>query len=88
MRELAEISKQLEKQADKELSMTNPDARSMATRERRSGIVDYNVQAAVDTFQRRTAMRHDSAKSKIVGIFKDADAGPKPAELCRKQRIS
>jgi len=49
MRELAQIRKQLEKQPDKQLSMTDPDARSMATSGKGSGIVGYNVQAAVDT---------------------------------------
>jgi hypothetical protein len=49
MRELAQIRKQLEKQPDKQLSMTDPDARSMATSGTGSGIVGYNVQAAVDT---------------------------------------
>lgn len=49
MRELAQVRKQLEKQPDKHLSMTDPDARSMATSGRGSGIVSYNVQAAVDT---------------------------------------
>jgi transposase len=49
MRELAQIRKQLEKQPDKQLSMTDPDARSMATSGRGSGIVGYNVQVAVDT---------------------------------------
>jgi transposase len=49
MHELAQIRKQLEKQPEKQLSMTDPDARSMATSGRGSGIVGYNVQAAVDT---------------------------------------
>jgi hypothetical protein len=49
MRELAQLRKQLEKQPDKQLSMTDPDARSMATSGRGSGIVGYNVQVAVDT---------------------------------------
>lgn len=48
MRELEQIKKQLKKQPDKQLSMTDPDARSMATSGRGSGIVGYNVQAAVD----------------------------------------
>jgi transposase len=34
---------------DQQLSLTDPDARSMATSGRGSGIVGYNVQAAVDT---------------------------------------
>jgi len=48
MRELAQVKKQLQKQPDRQLSMTDPDARSMATSGRGSGIVGYNVQAAVD----------------------------------------
>ncbi len=34
---------------DQQISMTDPDARSMATSGRGSGMVGYNVQAAVDT---------------------------------------
>ncbi|MDH6148663.1 hypothetical protein OKW46_002588 [Paraburkholderia sp. WSM4179] len=49
MHELNQIKKQLKKQPDKQLSMTDPDARSMATSGRGSGIVGDNVQAAVDT---------------------------------------
>jgi hypothetical protein len=48
MRELEQVKKQLQKQPDRQLSMTDPDARSMATSGRGSGIVGYNVQAAVD----------------------------------------
>jgi len=35
--------------ADQQISLTDPDARSMATSGRGSGMVGYNVQAAVDT---------------------------------------
>jgi hypothetical protein len=34
---------------DKQISLTDPDARSMATSGRGSGMVGYNVQSAVDT---------------------------------------
>src|SRR5438552_11782567 len=34
--------------ADQQISLTDPDARSMATSGRGSGVVGYNVQAAVD----------------------------------------
>src|SRR6266436_4347619 len=34
---------------DKQISLTDPDARSMATSGRGSGLVGYNVQSAVDT---------------------------------------
>ena len=47
MRELGQVRKRLNKQPDKQLSMTDPDARSMATSGRGSGIVGYNVQTAV-----------------------------------------
>lgn len=39
----------LEESLDGQVSLTDPDARSMATSARNSGLVGYNVQAAVDT---------------------------------------
>ncbi len=38
----------IEAAPDQQLSLTDPDARSMATSGRRSGVVGYNVQTAVD----------------------------------------
>ena len=49
MQYLREIEEQLKLQPDKQLSQTDPDARSMATSGRGTGMVGYNVQAAVDT---------------------------------------
>ena len=46
---LAEIGSRLEAAADRQVSLTDPDARSMATSGRGTGIVGYNVQTAVDT---------------------------------------
>ena len=46
MKALKEIEVQLEKAPDKQISLTDPDARSMKTRG--TGIVGYNVQTAVD----------------------------------------
>ena len=46
MQRLKEIESQLLASADKQISLTDPDARSMNTRG--SGIVGYNVQTAVD----------------------------------------
>jgi len=46
---LAEIGGKLEAAADRQVSLTDPDARSMATSGRGTGIVGYNVQTAVDT---------------------------------------
>ena len=48
MRELDVIKEQLKTQPDSQISRTDPDARSMATSARGSGIVAYNVQVAVD----------------------------------------
>ena len=47
MKELQKIETQLNDSPDKQVSLTDPDARSMMTRG--SGIVGYNVQTAVDT---------------------------------------
>src|SRR5260370_15040149 len=43
------LNAQMMQTADKQISLTDPDARSMATSGRGSGIVGYNVQSAVDT---------------------------------------
>ena len=49
MARLEVIEKQREAEPDKQISFTDPDSRSMATSGRGSGVVGYNVQAAVDT---------------------------------------
>src|SRR5271155_35741 len=49
MRQLRKIETEMKAQPDEQLSLTDPDARSMATSGRGTGIVGYNVQAAVDT---------------------------------------
>jgi transposase len=46
MQELREIEVRLNETPDKQISLTDPDARSMKTRG--TGIVGYNVQTAVD----------------------------------------
>ena len=43
------INTQMEQSEEKQISLTDPDARSMATSGKDTGIVGYNVQAAVDT---------------------------------------
>ena len=49
MNDLREVEQQLQQQPDQQLSQTDPDARSMATSGRGTGIVGYNVQIATDT---------------------------------------
>src|SRR6476661_456544 len=46
---LSAINAEMMKSEDKQISLTDPDARSMATSGKDTGIVGYNVQAAVDT---------------------------------------
>jgi transposase len=43
------INEDLQRSEDKQISLTDPDSRSMATSGKDTGIVGYNVQAAVDT---------------------------------------
>jgi transposase len=45
---LNEIGRQMQETPDRQVSLTDPDARSMATSGRGTGIVGYNVQTAVD----------------------------------------
>ena len=49
MRRLHALKAQMLAMPDQQISLTNPDARSMATSGRGSGIVGYNVQVAVET---------------------------------------
>ena len=49
MQTLGEIGEQMKATEDGQISLTDPDARSMATSGRGTGIVGYNVQTAVDT---------------------------------------
>ena len=49
VQKLREIGEQLHKASDKQISLTDPDARSMATSGRGTGRVGYNVQTVVET---------------------------------------
>ncbi|MBO1912372.1 IS5/IS1182 family transposase, partial [Microvirga sp. 3-52] len=49
MQRLAEVEAQMLASPDQQISLTDPDARSMATSGRGSGVVGYNVQVAVET---------------------------------------
>src|SRR5689334_11028790 len=49
MGKLAVYEKQMFASPDQQISLTDPDSRSMATSGRGSGVVGYNVQVAVDT---------------------------------------
>jgi transposase len=49
MRELQAMETLVEAAPDRQISLTDPDARAMATRGKGTGMVGYNVQAVVDT---------------------------------------
>jgi hypothetical protein len=49
MERLRTIEKEMLASPDQQISLTDPDSRSMATSGRGSGVVGYNVQVAVDT---------------------------------------
>jgi hypothetical protein len=49
MAKLESIEAKLKASPDKQISLTDPDARAIATRGRGTGVVGYNVQTAVDT---------------------------------------
>ena len=48
MRELQSMAREVETAPDRQISLTDPDARAMATNGKGTGLVGYNVQAAVD----------------------------------------
>ena len=49
MRRMDDLSEQIEQQPDKQISLTDPDSRSMMSQAKGTGVVGYNVQVAVDT---------------------------------------
>lgn len=49
MRELAAMESAVAETPDRQISLTDPDARAMATAGKGTGLVGYNLQAAVDT---------------------------------------
>jgi hypothetical protein len=55
MQRLAALEARMLASPDQQVSLTDPDSRSMATSGRGSGMVGYNVQAAVETEQDRHA---------------------------------
>ena len=78
MQRLAAIEKQMLASPDQQISLTDPDARSMATSGRGSGVVGYNVQVAVDT-ENHLIVTHEvtnvgSDRSQLATVAKDAKA--------------
>ncbi len=62
MKRLEGLEAQRQAAPDRQISLTDPDARSMATSGRGSGLVGYNVQAAVET-EHHLIVAHDVIQS-------------------------
>jgi transposase len=76
MQELKELEARLNETPDKQISLTDPDARLMMTRG--TGIVGYNVQTAVD------AKRHLIVAHQVTNAGNDLDRLSPTAKLARQ----
>jgi transposase len=78
MRRLQGLKVEMLATPDQQISLTDPDARSMATSGRGSGVVGYNVQIAVDT-KHHLIITHEvtnegSDRSQLSAVAKQAKA--------------
>ena len=78
MRQLDQVKEQLKRQPDEQLSLTDPDARSMASNGKGTGTVGYNVQAAVD------AKHHLIVSHEVTNIGSDRAQLSKMARAARE----
>jgi transposase len=85
MAKLASIEALMLAAPDQQVSLTDPDSRSMATSGRGSGVVGYNVQVAVDT-EHHLIIAHEvtnsgSDRSQLANMAKQAKAVLQTEEL-------
>ena len=78
MQALGQIGEQMEASEDHQISLTDPDARSMATSGRGTGIVGYNVQTAVD------ARHHMIVAHEVTNVGHDRDQLAAMAKLAKQ----
>jgi hypothetical protein len=80
MGKLDVYEKQMLASPDRQISLTDPDSRSMAASGRGSGVVGYNVQVAVDT-EHHLIVAHEVTNSgsdrvQLANIARQAKAVP------------
>ena len=85
MAKLATLEALMLASPDQQVSLTDPDSRSMATSGRGSGVVGYNVQIAVDT-EHHLIVAHEvtnsgSDRSQLANVAKQAKAVLQTEEL-------
>jgi hypothetical protein len=78
MQRLAAMERLMLASPDQQISLTDPDSRSMATSGRGSGVVGYNVQVAVDT-EHHLIITHEvtnsgSDRAQLANVAKQAKA--------------
>ena len=89
MQRLEALEVQMLATPDQQISLTDPDARSMATSGRGSGVVGYNVQVAVDT-KHHLIVTHEvtnvgTDRSQLASMAKEAKGNAGDGEpRCRR----
>jgi hypothetical protein len=91
MQRLRAIESQMLATPDQQISLTDPDARSMATSGRGSGVVGYNVQVAVDT-EHHLIVTHEvtnrgSDRAQLANIASQARSRGRPARSRCRSRL-
>ena len=93
MEQLKEIEALVQAAPDKQISLTDPDARSMATSGKGTGVVGYNVQTAVDA-QHHLIVAHEvtnvgNDRGQLATMAKQAQAamGREDLEVSRTGAI-
>src|ERR1019366_3990264 len=85
MRRMDGLQQQLDKQEEAQISLTDPDSRSMMSQAKGTGVVGYNVQVAVDT------KHHLIVAHEVTNVGSDRSQLTKMAQAARdamsKQRL-